>query len=80
MTNPPLNKTAFPFSPALMAIDFAALITIGLCVAELFPKHGTPLCLLPINFVWPILLVAIVVAAICSLFQVKILLSRNKSA
>lgn len=79
MTNPQPNKTPFPFPPALIAIDFAALIVIGLCVAELFPKHGKPLGLLPSNFVWPIFLVSILVAAICGFFQIRILLSRNKS-
>lgn len=80
MTTPQPNKTTFPFPPALMAIDFAALIAVGLCVAELFPENGKPLGLIPNNLLWPVLLISVVVAAICGFMQVRILLGRNKPA
>lgn len=77
MVNSQPNKTAFPFPPALMAIDFVALIAIGLCFAELFPKHGKPLGLIPNGLAWPILLVSIAAAAICGFFHIRILLRRK---
>lgn len=80
MTNHETTKQVFPFPPALMAIDFAALVAIGLCFAELSQKHGEPLGLIPENLVWPILMVSVVVAAICGFLQVRILLSRKNSA
>lgn len=73
------NTNKLPFPPALMAIDFAALIAIGICVAELSPKSGRPLGLIPENFVWPLLIVAIAVAAICAFLQVRILLKRKNT-
>ena len=78
MTEPPPSKRTFRFPVALLAIDVAALVVVGLCLAELFPKQGTPLGLIPVQLLWPTLVVASVVAAICALMQVRLLLRRNR--
>lgn len=80
MTTQQPNKPAFPFPLALMAIDMVALVTIGLCIPEIFPEYGTPLGLIPSSLALPIFVVCIVVAAICGFFQFRSVRTRNKSA
>ncbi|MBU0622458.1 MAG: hypothetical protein KJ795_11480 [Gammaproteobacteria bacterium] len=80
MNTTPQNKAAFPFPPALMAIDFVALICAGLSLAELTQESGKALGLIPADLALPVFAVSVVVAAICAYLQIRILLERNKTA
>jgi hypothetical protein len=79
MTTPDPKKPGFPFSPTLMAVELAALTALGVCVAELFPKQGKPLGLIPADLVLPVLLAAVVVAVICGYMQIRTLLDRHSA-
>ena len=80
MTEPQPKKSTFPIPPALLAIDFAAMVTLGLCLAELLPRRGKqPPGLIPADFAWPLLAVSAVVAAVCGVLVVRALLNRKKS-
>jgi hypothetical protein len=73
------NKQPFPFPPGLVAADAVALVVLGLCFAEAFPKHGKPLGFIPPELVWPLLIASAVVAAVCAFFQIRILLKLKKT-
>lgn len=73
------TKPPFPFPPALVAAQAVAMVAIGICLAELFPKHGKPLGLIPPDLTWPLFIASAVVAVVCSFFQIRIVLKLKKA-
>jgi hypothetical protein len=80
MNNNESNKKTLPFPLTLIIIDTIAFIVVALCIAELFPKHGQPMGLIPTSLQMPLFYVAVAVVVVCGFFQIRILLRRNKLA
>ena len=72
MSTPRRRPSNFPFPFALMAVDFVALLLLGISFAELFPQHGLPLDLIPQPLLWPVFIGSMVVAAACAYLQLRI--------
>ena len=72
MSNPRRRPANFPFPFALMAVDFVALLLLGISFAELFPQHGLPLDLIPQPLLWPVFIGSLLVAAVCAYLQLRI--------
>lgn len=71
MNNKQPKTVSFPFPPTLVAVDAIAMASIAICLMELFPKHGQPLGLIPLDWIWPLLSVSAVVAFICAILIVR---------